>query len=354
MDIVQQHRRLRGRGVSGNPRNRFEDRVTEPVYEDGVEPPRGVRTQYLEDFSASIISRNTSPDIGFNQSINPYRGCEHGCAYCYARPTHEYLGYSGGLDFETRIFYKPRAAELLEQALARPGYAPETLALSGVTDPFQPVEGRLRITRGVLEVLARCRHPAMVITKNAQVAEELDVLEALNRYDAIGVHVSITSLDPKLVRRLEPRTSLPRERLEAVRALASAGIPVGVLVAPVIPGLNDTELPAIFEAAAEAGARWLRYAPIRLPHGVKDLFREWLEAHEPGKAGRVLDRIRSLRGGKLNDARFGHRFRGEGVWQESLSGMAAAARRKVGHANRLPELSTAHFTPPGGRQLNLW
>lgn len=346
--------RIRGRGISENPRNRFMKEWVEPAYEDGLEPARSVRTQWIEDFSQSIISSNDSPDIGFNRSINPYRGCEHGCAYCFARPTHEYLGYSAGLDFESRILYKPHAAELLISELSRPRYVPEPLALSGVTDPFQPVERRLRITRAVLEVLAETRHPVMVITKNAGVLEELDSLRALSRYGAAGVHLSLTSLDPKLVRRLEPRTSLPAERLQALSVLREVGVPAGALLAPIIPGLNDTELGALVKAAVEAGAQWIRWAPVRLPHGVKDILEHWLEEHEPGKRERVLDRIRSMRGGKLNDSRFGHRFRGQGIWAEQLNGLVAAAKRKAGFEDRPVSLSVEAFRKPEGRQMTLF
>ena len=326
----------------------------EPEFEDGVEPPRAVRTTFVEDFSESIISRNDSPDIGFDRSINPYRGCEHGCAYCFARPTHEYLGYSAGLDFETRILYKPRAAELLEKELSQSRYVPDVLALSGVTDPFQPVERKFRISRAVLGVLAATRHPTMIITKNAGVLEEIGPLGTLARHGAAGVHVSLTSLDPKLIRKLEPRTSLPKARLEAVAALNAAGIPAGVLLAPIIPGLNDTEIGALVEAAAEAGAQWIRWAPVRLPHGVKDILLDWLEEHEPGKRNRVIDRIRSIRGGKLNDSRFGHRFRGQGIWMEQLGELVKAAKRKAGFTDYPPVLSKAAFRKPEGKQMVLF
>src|SRR4051812_31175964 len=258
---------IHGRGASTNPGNRFEALSIEPdAEEQSGERAPGVTTKFYRDFTRSIIARNNSPDVGFETSINPYRGCEHGCVYCYARPTHEYLGFSAGLDFESRIMVKEDAPELLAAEFSSPRWKPQTLVMSGVTDPYQPVERRLRITRGCLEVLAKFRNPVAIITKNQLVTRDLDLLGELARDNAAAVNVSITSLDPKLQRVLEPRTSTPRARLDAVRQLRAAGIPVGVMTAPIIPGLTDHELPALLEAAAEAGAGFAGYTVVRLPY----------------------------------------------------------------------------------------
>ncbi|MDQ3198135.1 MAG: PA0069 family radical SAM protein, partial [Verrucomicrobiota bacterium] len=289
---------IHGRGASNNPANRFETLHLEPDPEDEHDPDRPKRrTLYLRDFTRSIIAHNDSPDVGFESSINPYRGCEHGCIYCYARPTHEFLGFSAGLDFESRIMVKENAAELLTAELSSRRWKPQTLVMSGVTDPYQPVERRLQITRGCLEVLARFRNPVGIITKNQLVIRDIDLLGELAAHQAAAVNISITSLDPKLQRVLEPRTSTPRARLEAIAQLRQAGIPVGVMTAPLIPGLNDHEVPTILQAAAEAGAQWAGYTVVRLPDAVAPLFERWLEEHFPERKEKILGRIRHLRGG---------------------------------------------------------
>ncbi len=333
----------RGRAASGNPGNRFERLSVELE----VPGPDRVPTVLLRDTSRSILAKNDSPDIPFDVSINPYRGCEHGCIYCYARPFHEYLGFSAGLDFETKILVKEDAPELLKKELASPKWQPQLVALSGVTDPYQPIERKLGLTRRCLEVLAEVRNPVSVITKNALITRDLGLLAELARHRAVTVTISITHLDGSLTRTLEPRTSHPRERLKAVARLAEAGVPVGVNVAPVIPGLTDHEIPQILEAAAEAGATHAAYLLLRLPGAVSDLFVSWLEEHFPDRKDKVLNRIRSLRDGQLNDSRFGKRFRGEGVFAQQISTLFHTARRRHGLARRGPELSTEAFRRPG-------
>jgi DNA repair photolyase len=347
-------RNLRGRGAAGNPPNRFALLSTErdPEWNDADDP--APRTQFFQDASWTIISYNDSPDLGFNASLNPYRGCEHGCAYCYARPFHEYLGFSAGLDFETKIVVKMNAPELLRRELASPKWKPQVLALSGVTDPYQPVERRLQLTRKCLEVLAEFRNPVALVTKNHLITRDLDLLEALAKAQAVEVNLSITTLDADLARRLEPRTSSPRQRLNALRTLADAGVPVGVLVAPILPGLTDHEMPAILKAAAEAGVRWAGKEILRLPLAVAPLFEDWLTRHEPSRKEKVLARIRALRGGKLNDPRFGTRMRGEGLFAEQLSKLFHVTCRRLGLAPEGPELSVASFRRPAGRQLDLF
>jgi len=342
----------RGRGAAGNPTNRFETLTVERV--EMEEPgPEKVPTVFLRDTTRSIIARNDSPDIGFEASVNPYRGCEHGCIYCYARPTHEYLGFSAGLDFETRILVKEDAPELLRKELASPRWKPQLIAMSGVTDPYQPVERRLRLTRRCLEVLAEFRNPVAIVTKNALVRRDVDVLGELARYQAAQVCVSVTSLDPEITRRMEPRTSHPRERLDAIADLSAHGIPVVALVAPLVPGLTDHELPGILAAAKEAGATSAAFVPVRLPGAVAGLFEEWLERHFPDRKEKVLNRIRGMRGGKLNDPNFGSRFRGEGIFAEQMRALFHATCRKLDIPLRSMELSTAAFRRPGA-QLGLF
>jgi DNA repair photolyase len=310
---------LHGRGTAVNPPNRFETLRIEAdlehveadeEYLDRLNRPT---TQYLVDTSKSIIASNDSPDVGFSHSINPYRGCQHGCIYCYARPGHEYLGFSAGLDFETRIMVKPRAAELLREELASPRWNPTLLAMSGVTDCYQPIEKTLRLTRGCLEVLAECRNPVGVITKNHLVTRDIDLLAELSKFNAARVFVSVTTLDEKLTAKMEPRTSVPKRRLAAIEALTKAGITVGVLMAPVVPGLTDHEIPSLLKAAAEAGAMTAGYTALRLPGAVAPLFEQWLEQHFPDRKAKVLNRVRSMRGGKLNDPNFGSRMSGQGI-----------------------------------------
>lgn len=341
----------RGRGATINPAGRFEQ--LEVAIDAEFEDPNP-RTLYLRDSSQSAISMNESPDLGFRASVNPYRGCEHGCSYCYARPYHEYLGFSAGLDFETRILVKPDAPELLRRELSSPKWHPQPIALSGVTDCYQPVERKLRITRGCLEVLADFRNPVGIVTKNHLVTRDADVLARLAAVQAASVHLSITTLDSGLARQLEPRAASPSHRLDAIRQLTAAGIPVGVLMAPVIPGLNDHEIPAILEAAREAGARRAKYTMLRLPSGVKDVFSAWLDEHLPGSKEKILARVRDVRGGKLNDSTFGARFRGEGVIADQVGQLFAVCAQRVGLAERMPPLSTAAFCRPPGGQLTLF
>jgi DNA repair photolyase len=345
---------IRGRGAADNPANRFERLHYEPDSEADPWDQAAPATQFFKDSTRSIITQNDSPDVGFETSINPYRGCEHGCVYCYARPTHEYLGLSAGLDFETRIMVKEDAPELLRRELSSPRWQPKTLALSGVTDPYQPVERRLQLTRRCLEVLAEFRNPVGIVTKSHLVTRDLDILSELARHDAAAVFLSVTSLDGTLARRLEPRAAQPQGRLAAIEAAAKAGVPVGVLVAPVIPGLTDHEIPAILAAAANAGARYAGYILLRLPLGVGPLFEQWLTQHYPEKKDKVLGRIRDMRGGKLNDARFGSRMRGEGPFAELIKDVFTLACQKAGIAGRGPNLSTAAFRRPAGNQLLLF
>jgi DNA repair photolyase len=342
---------LRGRGAADNPANRFEpiSYATDGDDEPDAEAPAPA-TQFLADRTRSIIATNDSPDVGFSTSINPYRGCEHGCIYCYARPTHEYLGFSAGLDFETKILVKEDAPELLRKELASPRWQPQTLAISGVTDPYQPVERRLQLTRRCLEVLVEFRNPVAIITKNRLVTRDLDLLGELARHDAAAVFLSVTTLDRGLRQKLEPRTSDPQARLAAIAELAQAGVPTGVLVAPVIPGLTDHEMPAIIEAAVGAGARFAGYVMLRLPFAVRGLFEGWLEQHFPDKKERVLGRIREVRGGRLNDPRFGSRMEGEGPYARLTEELFALTCRRCGIAGRGPELSTGAFRRPGGKQ----
>ncbi|MGZ3654792.1 MAG: PA0069 family radical SAM protein [Bdellovibrionota bacterium] len=342
---------LRGRGAGSNLSGRFESRSLEP--DPGEEPLPHPRTQFLADHSRTVISRTDSPDVGFRASVNPYRGCEHGCAYCYARPTHEYFGMSAGLDFETKVLVKHEAPVLLRSELLKPRYEPETLNFSGVTDCYQPAERRFRLTRSCLEVLAEFRHPFTIITKNALVTRDLDIIAPMASLQAAAVFVSVTSLDPKITEVMEPRTSRPAARLEAIRALSEAGVPVGVMVAPVIPGITDHELPLILEAAANAGATHAGFTPVRLPLSVAPLFEEWLGNHFPDRKERVLNRIRSMRGGKLNDPNFRSRMRGEGEFASLLSQMFHTHVRKLGLNRERLELSHAHFQRPG-EQLGLF
>jgi DNA repair photolyase len=315
----------------------------------------GPRTTFLRDATRGIIARNNSPDIGFDASVNPYRGCEHGCVYCYARPTHEYIGFSAGLDFESRILVKVDAPALLRRALSAPRWQPQVVALSGVTDPYQPVERKLRITRGCLEVLAEFRNPVAIITKNHLVTRDIDLLSELAAHEAVAVNLSITSLDPALQRVMEPRTSAPARRLAAVEALARAGIPVRVMVAPVIPGLNDHEMAAIVRAAADAGARGASYVSLRLPHAVAGLFESWLARHYPDRKDKVLNRVKELRDGKLYKAEWHTRMRGEGQWADQIEAMFDAACRRAGFPAERRRLSSEHFRrPPKGGQLTLF
>ncbi len=352
-----------GRGIPDTPGNRFEQLHVEldaGALEElrAVDPdwdPPSPRSVFYRDDTQSVISRNQSPDLGFEASLNPYRGCEHGCAYCYARPYHEYLGFNAGIDFETRIMVKENAAELLERELCAKKWRPVTLACSGVTDPYQPVEKKLEITRGCLEVLARFRNPAGIITKNHLVTRDIDHLAELARFGAGCVHLSVTTLDPKLARILEPRASSPSFRLRAIKELSDAGIPVGVSLAPTIPGLNDHEVPAILEAAADHGARAAFYTLVRLPHAVSEIFSNWVERHFPQRRDKILGRIRELRGGKLNDSRFGARFTGEGPLARDMEKLFRVSVRRAGLEGGIPALSSGAFRRAArGGQLELF
>lgn len=345
---------IRGRGTGTNPKNRFYRRAVEldPEAADPEEPLP--RTQFLKDAARTIIATHDSPDVGFEASVNPYRGCEHGCVYCYARPFHEFLGFSAGLDFETKILVKEDAPELLRKELASTRWRPRTLAMSGVTDPYQPVERRLGLTRRCLEVLAEFRNPVAVVTKNHLVTRDADVLAGLASHRAAAVVVSLTTLDRELARKMEPRTSTPARRLAAIEALAEAGVPVGVNVAPVIPGLTDHEIPAILKAAARAGATFAGHVLVRLPHAVKELFEAWLEQHFPDRKEKVLHRIREVRDGALNDPKFGSRMEGSGAYAEQIHALFRLGCRKAGISGGHPELSTAAFRRPPGPQLMLF
>lgn len=334
------------RGAGYNPKNRFEKIEFVPD-----EPPALSGTQYLVDSSKSIISYNDSPDVGFEASINPYRGCSHGCVYCYARPTHEYLGFSAGLDFESKIMVKEDAAQLLREELSSPRWKPQVIAVSGATDAYQPVEREKQITRGCLRVLAEFRNPVVVVTKNHLVTRDIDLLAELAKVRAAAVFVSVTSLDEALARVMEPRASAPRLRLRAIRELAQAGIPVGTLVAPVVPALTDHEIPSIVEAVTREGAQFAGYVMLRLPYAVSPIFEEWLSRNFPDRKDKVLHRIREIREGRLNDPRFGSRMVGAGVFAEQVSRMFEVACRKARLPGRSPELSTASFRRP---QLELF
>jgi len=339
---------IRGRGASWSPANRFEKLHVDLTDPDAVDSARETEetprrpTQYFRDGTKSIITRNTSPDVGFETSLNPYRGCEHGCIYCYARPTHEYLGFSAGLDFESKIMVKANAPELLRAELESPRWQPQTLVLSGVTDPYQPVERKLRITRGCLEVLAKFRNPVAIITKNHLVTRDIDLLRQLVGFNATAVNISVTSLDPNLQRVLEPRTTSPQGRLEAITQLRGANIPVGVMVAPVIPGLTDHEVPRILDACAKAGAQFAGYTIVRLPWAVAPLFEHWLEEHFPDRKEKVLGRIRSLRRNRLNNSQWHTRMTGEGIFTEQIASLFKMVCRRTGVGER-PTLSCKAF-----------
>ncbi len=343
---------MRGRGAADNPRNRFE-RLDVVADEDVHDVPGagGRKTVYLRDPTRSIIAYNDSPDVSFDAGINPYRGCEHGCVYCFARPTHEYLDMSLGLDFETKILVKDGAPRLLRRELSAKSWKPQTLGFSGVTDAYQPVERKLRLTRRCLEVLVEFRNPAAMITKNHLITRDADLLGELARFGAAMACVSVTTLDADLARVMEPRASAPRARLEAIRVLADAGVPVGVLVAPIIPGLTDHETPAILAAAKEHGARFAAYVPLRLPFGLKGLFEDWLARHFPLRKEKVLNRIRSMRGGKLYEGEFHTRMQGHGVFADFIARQFKHACERVGIGDERITLSTAHFRRHGAESL---
>jgi DNA repair photolyase len=340
---------LKGRGALANPASRY-DRQQAQLVDDGWyqdEPPSAISTELLIDTSRSVIARNDSPDIPFDQSINPYRGCEHGCVFCYARPTHAYLGMSPGIDFETRLTYKPQAAQLLRQELARPGYVCRHIMLGSNTDPYQPVEKQLGITRSLLEVLLEARHPVAITTRSTLVLRDLDLLAPMAGMGLVSVIYSMTTFDADLKRKLEPRSAASEGRLRAISALRAAGVPVGVLAAPIIPAVNDAELEAILERSADAGASYAGYVLLRLPLEVKDLFQQWLNVHMPDRAAHVMSLVGGMREGSTGDTRSGARMHGSGVWARLLRDRFHLARRRLGLATeRDSSLATHHFRPP--------
>jgi len=348
---------VKGRGARTNRSGRFERESVE-AFDDGWgtadEAPPPLRTVVVEETPRSIVTRNNSPDIGFDRSVNPYRGCEHGCIYCYARPSHAWLGLSPGLDFESRLFAKPTAPALLEKALSRPGYRCRMLAIGTNTDAYQPIEKRYETMRGLLEVLARFRHPVSITTKSALVLRDRDLLAEMARERLAHVTVSITTLDRKLARSMEPRASTPGRRLQAVAGLRDAGVPVSVNVAPIVPGLNDHEIEAVLAAARKAGAGGAGYTLLRLPLEIKDLFREWLAAHAPDRAERVLSRVRDMRGGLLYRSAFHERMKGEGPYAEAIAQRFALACRRLGLKRGYRDLDETRFRQPDGQlHLNL-
>ncbi|MBK0401019.1 PA0069 family radical SAM protein [Limibaculum sp. M0105] len=348
----------RGRGSAVNPAGRYE-RLTTESFDDGWpagEEAAPLRTSVSVDASRSILARNTSPDVPFDRSINPYRGCEHGCVYCFARPTHAHLGLSPGLDFETRLVIKPRAPDLLEQALRRPGYDCRPIAIGTNTDPYQPIERDHRIMRRILEVLEAYRHPVTITTKGAAITDDLDVLGRMGRAGLARVTVSLTTLDPRVSRAMEPRAAAPGRRIAAIRALARAGVPVGVNIAPVVPGLTCHELEKLMEAGAEAGASFAAWIALRLPMEVSGLFREWLERAFPDRAAKIMGRVREMHGGRDYDPAWGRRLTGEGVHARLIARRFEVARDRLGLGRRPSPLRCELFSPPprAGDQLALF
>ena len=351
-------RPTQGRGAVGNVTHRFE-RYPVESFDDGWYrelPERGPSTEWIPRAAKTLIRSNDSPDIPFEHSINPYQGCEHGCIYCFARPTHAFWDYSPGMDFETKILFKPNAVELLHRELRQKNYRCTPIALGTNTDPYQPIERERRATRALLEVLSSYRHPFSIVTKSGLIRRDIDLLAEQAAAGRTMAFLSITTLDPELACRMEPRAASPSRRLETVRLLADAGIPVGVMASPMVPGLNDHELEAILEAAHQAGASMASTLLLRLPLEVAPLFVEWVEAHYPDRASKVLGRIRSMRGGKLNDSRFGHRMRGEGPWAALLSKRFHTTARRLGLAERRQPLDTGAFRlpPRAGDQRGLF
>jgi len=358
LDITADPKRLRGRGAVSNASGRYE-KESRVLVDDGWnsedDEEASLKTEILRDSSRTIITRNNSPDISFSQSINPYKGCEHGCIYCFARPTHAYLGFSPGADFESKIFTKPNAAELLRKELSSPKYVPQVIAIGTNTDPYQPIETKLRIMRSILEVLWEFKHPVGIVTKNAGILRDIDILAPMAEAGLAKVALSVTTLDRKLARVMEPRASTPPKRIAAIKALSSVGIPTAVMFAPVIPALNDEELESVLEAAKDAGARSAGYVLLRLPLEIKDLFREWLEANEPGRAKHVMSLIRSMRGGKDYDAQWNTRMRGTGPYADMIARRFRLAVKRFGlNADHRP-LDTRQFKRPvePGQQLEL-
>jgi DNA repair photolyase len=357
LDISADPRRLRGRGALSNDSGRYEQHTRE-LCDDGwsdEEVGASLKTEVLRDSSRTIITRNKSPDISFDRSINPYKGCEHGCIYCFARPTHAYLGLSPGADFESKIFAKPNAADLLRRELSSPGYLPRVIAMGTNTDPYQPIERDMRITRSILEVLQEFRHPVGIVTKSASILRDLDILASMAKVGLAKVAVSVTTLDHRLARTMEPRASTPQKRLDAVRGLSEAGVPVSVMFAPVIPALNDEELETVLAKAAEAGARSAGYVLLRLPLEIKDLFREWLDANEPGRSKHVMSLIRQMRGGKDYDSQWHTRMKGTGPYAEMIARRFQLVVKKLGLNREHAPLVLNRFERPRklGEQLAL-
>jgi DNA repair photolyase len=360
--VAAEKRTPKGRGSHINPANRFLAVHVEDDWEhfDGdaefLADASRPAIEYLPDASQSIVSENDSPDVPFRYSVNPYRGCAHGCSYCYARPGHEYLGLNAGLDFETKILVKHDAPALLREFLARPSWVPESITFSGVTDCYQPAEREFRLTRGCLEVAAEARQPISIITKNALVVRDLDILQPMAAANLVHVNISVTTLDAELGRTMEPRTSTPAARLRAIRALRDAGVPVRVMVAPVIPGLNDSEIPSVLAAAAEAGAQGAGYVMLRLPLTVRPVFLEWLERTHPDSRERIENAIRSVRGGALNSSDFGKRMAGSGLRAQQIERVFRTFAKKHGLNGKLPEFDGEQFRPPSpaSSQLRLF
>jgi len=352
-------KKVRGRGAVSNASGRFES-LTEEAFDDGWTPddetPAQVATTLQVERARVILSRNDSPDIGFDRSINPYRGCEHGCIYCYARPAHAYMGLSPGLDFETKLFFKPDAAKLLEKELSKPGYKVDRVHIGGNTDPYQPAEKTLRITRGVLKVLDAFNHPVSLITKSALVVRDLDILAPMAERGLVKVFVSVTTLDRALARAMEPRTATPDRRIWALKALAAAGVPTGVGFAPAIPGLNDYEMEAVLERAAGVGVREAMYVALRLPREIKDLFREWLEAARPDRAKKVMSLVRQMRGGLDYDAQWGSRMRGQGPIADLMSSRFKIACDRLGlnRSHTVQRLDLFRPPPKPNSQMELF
>lgn len=344
----------RGRGAVVSPDNRFEKTRYELDEEFDTSDEPAPATEFIPDRARTIVASNNSPDVGFEKSINPYRGCEHGCSYCFARPTHEYLGLSSGIDFETKILVKHDAPALLRAELSSSKWKPQVLAMSGVTDCYQPIEKKLQLTRGCIAVLNEFRNPVTIITKNALVARDADLLGELAACGAASVNLSITTLDPALAGIMEPRASRPANRLAAMRKLTQAGVPVGVMVAPVIPGINDHEIPAILEACAEAGAVSAGYVLLRLPWSVREMFVAWLEEHFPSRREKVLSRVREMRDGKLYQTEWGARQKGTGAWAEQIGTLFRVSAKRAGLDRPRRELSVEHFRRPEGPQRSLF
>ena len=350
---------IRGRGARSNASGRYESDTRE-AFDDGWTPddvePVQLTTTVSPEKAKVIITRNDSPDVGFSASINPYRGCEHGCIYCYARPAHAYMGLSPGLDFESKLFFKPQAAELLERELSKPRYTPEFIHIGGNTDPYQPQERRLRVTRQIIEVLSRFNHPFSIITKSGLILRDLDLLAPMAEKNLVRVAISITSLDRKLARSMEPRAATPEKRIDTVKRLSDAGVPVFVMFAPSIPGLNDHEMEAVLERAAAAGATGAGYVTLRLPMEIADLFKEWLATDHPDRASRVMSLLRQMRGGKDYDSQWGKRMKGEGPLAALMSRRFAVAKTRYGLTKRLGDLDLSLFRvpPKAGGQIDLF